>query len=117
MRLERLGFEFRVELAAKEPRMFGRFDYLDVILIRRASRDFQSRRDQCLFEIAIKFVAMTVALADFEFSIRLVCEGTRLQPAWPGAQAHGAAHFVDPQQLAQFVNHAMRSLRIKFGAV
>src|SRR6266481_8926019 len=98
MGLERLGFELGVELAAEKPGMVGCFDDLYVIFIRSASRDFQSRSHQGLFVIAIKFVAMTVALADFEFSVRFVRERTRLQPAWPGAQTHSTAHFIHAQQ-------------------
>src|SRR5215475_11444613 len=39
MRLERLGFEFRMELAAQKPRVLGRFDDLDVVFVRSAASD------------------------------------------------------------------------------
>src|SRR5260370_41812704 len=85
VRFERLRFEFRVELAAEEPRMVRRFDDFHVILIRRASGDAQARGDQSFFVVAIKFVAVAVALADFEFAVSLVGEGAGPELAWPGA--------------------------------
>ncbi len=46
VRFQRLGFEFRMELAAKKPRMVGRLDDLDVILVGRAPGDAQTRACQ-----------------------------------------------------------------------
>jgi len=34
VRSQRLGFEFRMELATQEPRMVGNFDDLDEVLVR-----------------------------------------------------------------------------------
>src|SRR5256885_14455569 len=63
------------------------------------------RSDQLFFVIAIEFVAMAVAFADFRLAICLVRERARLQLAGPRAEAHRAAHFVHAEQFAQFVNH------------
>src|SRR5580765_2664747 len=83
--LERLRVEFRVELAAEEPRMFRRFDDFDVIFIGRATRNLQSRSDQRLLVFAVEFVAMAMPLADFERSVSFVRKGSRFQLAWPCA--------------------------------
>ena len=45
MRLERLGLEFGVELAAEEPGMVGSFDDFDVIFVGRAAGDAQAGSD------------------------------------------------------------------------
>ncbi len=66
---------------------------------------------------AIEFVAMTMPLADLQLSVSFVRERSGLQPARPCAEPHGAAHFVHAKEFAQFINHAIRRLRIKFGAV
>src|SRR5260370_36318625 len=76
MRFERLGFEFRVELAAEEPRVVGGLDDFDVIFVRSASSDAQPGGDQRFLVVAIEFVAVAVALADLEFAVSLVREGT-----------------------------------------
>ena len=108
VRLERFRFEFRVELAAEKPRVVGGLDDFDVIFVGRASSDAQARSDQRFFVVAIEFVAMAVAFADFELAVSLVREGTRLELAGPRAQAHSAAHFIHAEQLAQFIDYAVR---------
>src|SRR5579859_5295213 len=117
MWLQGLGLEFGVELAAQEPGVFGGFDDFYVILVWSASGDLQARAGEDFFVIAIEFVAMAVALADFELAVGAMGEGARREFARPGAEAHGAAHFVDAEEFAQFVNDAMRRLRIELGAV
>src|SRR5258708_8190453 len=80
VRLQRLGFEFWMELAAEEPRVVRGLDNLDVIFIRRAPSDAQSRGDKCLLVVAVKFVAVAVALANFQISLSFVRERSRLPP-------------------------------------
>ena len=58
-----------------------------------------------------------MALADFDFAVGFGGEGAGLEFARPGAEAHGAAHFVDAEEFAEFVNDAVRRLRIAFGGV
>src|SRR5438105_7230734 len=72
MRLERLGLELRMELTPEEPRMIGCLDNLHIILIRRASGNFQSRGHQRFLEVAVEFVAMAVAFADSQLAVSLV---------------------------------------------
>src|SRR6202521_6036276 len=116
VRLKRLGFEFRMKLAAEEPRVIGHFDNLHIGAIRRAPADAQTRGDELLLVIAVEFITIPMALADLQSAVGAMRERARLDAARPSAQAHGAAHFVDPQQFAQFVDHAMRGLLIEFGA-
>ena len=63
VRFQWFRFEFRVELAAEEPRVVRRLDNFHVILIRRASRDAQSCGNQGLFVVAVEFVVVAVPLA------------------------------------------------------
>ena len=88
--------------------MVGRLDDFDVIFIRRAPGDAQTRGDQGFLVVAIEFVAVAVALADFQFAVSFVRERARLQLARPRTQSHRAAHFVDAEQFTQFINHAVR---------
>src|SRR5579862_2769867 len=74
MRFERLGFEFRMELAAEEPWMVGCFDDLDVVLVGSAARDAEAGGRQDFFVVAIEFVAMAVTLADFELAVGAIGE-------------------------------------------
>src|SRR5580704_4630010 len=60
---------------------------------------------------------MAVALADFGFAVGFVGQGAGFEFAGPGAEAHRAAHFVYAQEFAQFIDDAMRCLRIEFSAV
>src|SRR6185369_2224353 len=117
MRFERPGFEFGVELAAEEPRVLGGFDDFDVVFVGGATGDAKAGGDEDLFVVAVEFVSVTVTFADFQLAVGFGRERARLQFAWPGAQTHGAAHFVHTQELAKLVNHAMRGLWIAFGGV
>src|SRR5207249_8832184 len=108
VRFERLGFEFRVKLAAEEPRMVRGFDDFDVIFVGRAASDAEPRGNQSLLVVAIKFVAVAMALADFEFAVSLVGKRAGFKFAGPRAEPHGAAHFVHAEQFAQFINDAVR---------
>src|SRR5271155_222198 len=60
---------------------------------------------------------MAVAFADFILAIHFVSQGPRLNLAWPCAEAHGASEFFHPAQLAQLVDHAMRSRRIELTGI
>ena len=64
MRFERLGFEFRMELAAQEPRMVRDLADLDVHAVRGLAGDAQAALRENLLIFAVEFVAMAVALAD-----------------------------------------------------
>src|SRR5579871_5831210 len=65
MRLQRLRFEFRVELASEEPRMVRHFHDFNVHTIRRAARNAETSACERLVKFAIKFVPMSMALGNF----------------------------------------------------
>ena len=89
MRSQRLGFEFRMELAADEPRVVGGFDNFYVNAVRSASGDAEAGAGERVFVFAIEFVAMAMALGNFQCAVGLVrrrsraraCRATRLG-AW-----------------------------------
>ncbi len=58
-----------------------------------------------------------MAFADFRFAVGFKRQGAGFDFAGPGAEAHGAAHFIHAEEFAQFVNDAVRRLRIELGAV
>ena len=117
VRGERLGFEFGVKLAADEPGVIGHFNDFDVDAVGRATGDAEAGARQSGFVFTIEFVAVAVALGDFEGAVGFGCEGAGLEFAGPRAQAHRAAHFVHAEKLAQFVNDAIRGGWIEFRAV
>src|SRR5271155_6070330 len=117
MRLQRLRFELGMELATDEMRMVWQFDHLDVSTVGSRTGDSQPRRHHGLLVFAIEFVAMAVALADFKFAVDLVGQGVGFNLASPRAQTHGAAKFFDASQLAQLIDHAMRSRLIELARI
>src|SRR5579863_2568820 len=117
VRRERLRFELRMELAADEPGMVGNFDDLDVNAVGRAPRDAEARARQRLIVFAVEFVAVPVPLGNLERAVSLRRKRPRLEFAGPRAQPHRPAHFVDAEQFAQLVNHAIGSGGVEFRAV
>ena len=69
MRLERLGLELGMELAAEIPWMAGQLTNLYVNSIRRLTCQTQSMLLQHLFVFAVELIAMTMALADLHFPV------------------------------------------------
>src|SRR5438105_12677641 len=107
MRLQRLRFELRMELAANKMRMAGNFDYLYIRSVGRGPADLQPAAGEYRFIFAIEFVAVAMALADLKLAVSAVSERLRLQFAGPRAQPHGAAQLINSTQLAQLVDDAM----------
>src|ERR1700690_105887 len=114
---EGFRLELRMELAADKPGMVGHFDDLNIYAVRCAARDSESGAGERRLVLAIEFVAMAMALGNFQRAIRFIGKRAGLKFARPRAQAHRAAHFVHAQQFAQFVNHAIRRRRIELRAV
>src|SRR5690348_123177 len=83
MRRERLGLEFRMELATEKPRMIRRLDNFHINAIGRLAADFEARSSERLFIIAIKFVAMAVTFRNFRRSVGARRKRTLLQFARP----------------------------------
>src|SRR4029077_13567524 len=106
-----------MELAGEKPGVVRSLDDFHIFSIRGAASDAEPGSGERFFVFAIKFVPVPVTFADFRGSVSSVGRGIFLDLAGPGAEAHGAAHFVHAEQLAQLVNHAMRRLRIEVGAV
>ena len=71
---EWLRLKLRMELAAEEPRMVGQFDDFDVRAIGSFSGDAETGGDENFLVVAIEFIAMAVALADFQFAVRPIRE-------------------------------------------
>ena len=101
MRRERLGFEFGMELAANEPRMVGHFDDFDVDAVGGAAGDAETGARQSFFVLAIEFVAMAVALGNFELCRRL-CAAKE-----PGSSLQGQA----PRRMVPPISSTPRSSR------
>ncbi len=69
MRLERLRFEFGMELAAEEEGMAGDLDDFDVGAVGSGSGDGEAGAGEQRFIFAIELVAVTMAFADFGFAV------------------------------------------------
>ena len=93
MRSERLRFELRMKLATNEPGMIRHLDDFDIHAIGRPPGNPESSARERLLVLAIKFVAMAMALGDFEHAVSLMCKGARLKFAWPRAQAASCRPF------------------------
>src|SRR5579872_5485466 len=117
MRLQGLGLELRMELAAQEIWVPGYLYHLHVGAVRGRTRDAQPGGGQRPFILAVELVAVAVALADFELPIHFVRQRARLNFAGPGAQAHGAAQFLHAAQLAQLINDAVGRGGVEFAGV
>ena len=61
---QRLRFEFRVELAAQEPRMIRQLNDFHEVLVGRYAGNNQPIVRQRLFKLAIEFVAVAVPLGN-----------------------------------------------------
>src|SRR5271157_100034 len=107
MRLQWSGFELGVKLAAEEKGMAGEFDDFDIGRVGGGAADAQAGAGEQRFVLAIEFVAMAVALADFCRAVGPGCQRTLLQNAAPRAQPHGPAHLFHAQQFAQLVDDAV----------
>src|SRR5690349_11627479 len=57
MRLERLGLEFGMELAAQKPRMLRGLDNLHVIFVWSTPGNFESSRNQRFFVLPVELIA------------------------------------------------------------
>src|SRR5208282_5963982 len=83
MRLQRLRFEFRMELASDEKRMARNLDDLNVSAVRSRAGNAQPGRDHGLLILAVELVTMPVPLADLGLAIHFVSQRPRLDLARP----------------------------------
>src|SRR5579884_964706 len=114
---QRLGFKFRMELAAQEEGMSGDFDNLHISGIGSGAGDAQAASGQERLIFTVELIAMAMALADFCRTVSFVRQRIGLQNAGPRAQAHRAAHLLYPNQFTQLVDDAVRRGRIEFAGV
>ena len=118
VRLEGLGLELGVELAAEEVGVAGDFDDLDVGLVGSGAAEAQAAAGEQGFVLAVELVAVAVALADFGCAaVGAGGERVFLEDAGPGAQTHGAAHLFDAEQLAQLVDDAVLAGGVELAGV
>src|SRR5579871_6475917 len=113
MRLQRLGLELGMKLAAQEPGMVGDFANLDVHRVRSLARDSESARGEDLLIFAVELVAMAVALADLGSPVGFARETAFRKQARISAESHGPAQLIHAFQLAQLVDDTVRSGRIE----
>ena len=78
VRLERLGLELGVELAAEEEGMVGDLDDLDVGGVGGGAGEAKAGAGEDGFVLAVELVAMAVALADLGCAVGLGGEGAGL---------------------------------------
>src|SRR5579862_3728627 len=117
MRSKWLRFEFGMKLAANKPGVIGHFDNFDIHAIGRPAGNAESGAGERLLVLAIKFVAMAMALGDLQRAVGLMRKRAGFEFARPRPKPHRAAHFVHAEQFAQFVNHAIRSRGIELRAI
>ena len=98
--------------------MAGDLDDFDVGLVGRGPRDAQAATGEKRLVLAIEFVAVAMALADFGLAaVGAAGERVGLQIAGPCAETHGAAHFFNAEQLTQLVDDAVLRGGIEFARV
>src|SRR6201996_1707829 len=104
MRLQRLRFELRMELAPEIPRMFRQFANLHVDAIRRLAGKPKTVGRQLRLEIPIELVAMAMPLADFSPVVGALRKAARREHARIRAEPHGAAELIHSLQLTKLIN-------------
>ena len=117
MWLERLRFEFGVELATDEIGMIGQLNHFYIGAVGGRSRDAHSGRSQRSFVLTVELVAMTVTFADFEFAIHAVSKRVGFDFASPGAKPHSSTEFFHATQFPQLVDDPVRCGWIELAGV
>lgn len=67
----RSGFEFRMSLCCKEPRVIRNFNHLNDSSIRGGTAEFHAALGKCCTEIIVDFVTVTVSLMDLFRTVKL----------------------------------------------
>src|SRR5207253_5884012 len=117
MRRQRLRLEFRMELAAEEPRMIRQLNDFHEILVGRDARNDQTVFSQHLLELPIEFVSMTMPLGNDIRLVNSIGQRAGLQIRRIRSQPHCPTDRVDTEQIAQFINDGVWRVRIELGAV
>ena len=104
MRLQRLGFELGMELAAQIPGMVRHFADLDVDAVGRLRRSMpQAAGRQDLLVFAVEFVAVAVALADLARRRRLA----RAKLPSASRQGYAPRRMVPPSSSTPFSSRSL----------
>src|ERR1700680_2982526 len=106
-----------MELASAEKTMAPDPNHLYIRAIGMRSRYAHPRRHHGLFILTVEFVTMTVSFADLGLTVDSVRKRSRFDFARPRAQPHGATKLFHSTQLAEFINHPVRSRRIELTRV
>ena len=114
---QRLGLEFRMELATQKPGVILQLHDLHEISVGRVAGHLESVAHQDLLVFAIELVAMTVSLGDLSIPVDSACQRAFVQQAGIGAQPHGAAHGIHSQQVSQLVDDPVWDRGIELGTV
>src|SRR5689334_16164749 len=117
MRLQRLRFEFRMELAAQEPGMIGQLANFNVHSVRSFARQAKTMLLQNRLILTVEFIAVAMPFADLAPAVGLASEAVVRDLAGIRAQTHGSAQLIDAFQFTQLVNYAIRSGGIELGGV
>src|SRR6266403_5527644 len=88
MRLQRLRFEFRMELAPNEKRMTRNLHHLNVSAIGSRAGNAESGSHHGLFILAVELVTMPVPLADLGLAVYFVGQRSRLDLTRPCPKPH-----------------------------
>src|SRR5579859_6878343 len=117
MRLQRLRFEFRMELAAQKVRMVGKFHDLYISPIGSCAGKLQPRPGQDSLILPVELIAVAMPFTDLGGAVCFGGQTVESELARPRTQTHGAAQFVDAAQLPQLVNDAMGSAGIELAGI
>src|SRR5690348_1694931 len=111
------GLELRVELAADKPGVIGELDHFPERAVRRqAGAAHPILREHVAVGVR-HLVAVPMALADLERSIRLGDPGAGAQLAWVRAQPHGPAQLLDALLRAHQRDHGILAFGCEFARV
>lgn len=117
MRLEGLGLELRVKLAAYEERVARDLDNFDIGGVGGSAGDLEACPGEDGFVFTVEFIAVAVAFADLGGPVSFGRQGAGFHSAGPGSEAHGAAHLFDPGEFAELIDDAVRGGGIEFAGV
>src|SRR6185437_5370331 len=117
MRFQRLRFEFRVKLAAEKPGVIRHFADFDVHAIGRLAGEPHAMLGKRLFELAIEFVAVAMALADLFHAISAGGETSIRKLAGIGAEPHGPPQFIYALQFAELEDDPVRRCGIELSRI
>src|SRR6185503_13915851 len=104
MRLQRARLEFRMELHRDEPGVARQLRDLDEFSVGRSARDAPAFLGERGLVEAVELEAMPMTLVDQVGAVNLARQRSGREIARIAAEAHGAAQFVDAEQVAQLVD-------------